>query len=314
MAWCHRAPSHYLSQHQPRCRYKLLIHICVHTFSAALLHMEILHILLSMIYYWMYCYIGIMYGIQAMIRSWYLMGQFTLHSGFEYTIMNMSIDKIHMTFKVIGMTSSGPYNFRAVKVNECHLIILGSLFIFQLIWLDPRICGCHAELVIGNIQISKIILCRHTNLNIWALCLEHILWSCLLVEVTGLHAWSNNIISMAFNCSNSSALAMQLLQSCTKPPIWGYLWNSTKYILPIYWKIWFLYNFENLRALTLNVWGPSYLGLTRSISWILMPWLLTSPGNQQPWYWLCRIGRFLLYLRKDFKYLHRINVEKWHKM
>ena len=67
-------------------------------------------------------------------------------------------------------------------------------------------------------------------------------------------------------------------------------------------------------CLTLNVWGPSYLGLTRSISWLLMPWLLTSPGHQQPWYWLCRIGKFLSYLRNDFNYLRRINVEKWHKM
>ena len=56
------------------------------------------------------------------------------------------------------------------------------------------------------------------------------------------------------------------------------------------------------------------LGLTRSISWLLMPWLLTSPGHQQPWYWLCRIGRFLSCLRKDFNYLRRINVEKWYKM
>ena len=32
--------------------------------------------------------------------------------------------------------------------------------------------------------------------------------------------------------------------------------------------------------LTLNVRGPSYLGLTRSISRLLMPWLLTSPGHQ----------------------------------
>ena len=43
--------------------------------------------------------------------------------------------------------------------------------------------------------------------------------------------------------------------------------------------------------LTLNVRGPSYLGLSRSISWLLMPWLLTSPWHQQPWYWLCRICR-----------------------
>ena len=44
--------------------------------------------------------------------------------------------------------------------------------------------------------------------------------------------------------------------------------------------------------LTLNVRGPIYLGLTRSISW-----LLTSPGHQQPWYWLCRICRSWSYLR-----------------
>ena len=49
---------------------------------------------------------------------------------------------------------------------------------------------------------------------------------------------------------------------------------------------------------TLNVRGPSYFGLTRSISRLLMTWLLTSPGHQQPWYWLCRIGRFLFYLRR----------------
>ena len=67
-------------------------------------------------------------------------------------------------------------------------------------------------------------------------------------------------------------------------------------------------------ALTLNMQGPSYLGLTRSISWLLMPWLLMSPGHQQPWYWLGRIGRFLSYLRKDFNHLCHINVEIWHKM
>ena len=65
---------------------------------------------------------------------------------------------------------------------------------------------------------------------------------------------------------------------------------------------------------TIDVRGPSYLGLTRSISWLLMPWLLTSPGHQQPWYWQCRKGRFLSYLRKDFNYLRHSNVEKWHKI
>ena len=51
--------------------------------------------------------------------------------------------------------------------------------------------------------------------------------------------------------------------------------------------------------LILNVRGPSYLGLTSSISWLLMPWLLTSPGHQQPWYWLCSICMSWSYMRGD---------------
>ena len=66
--------------------------------------------------------------------------------------------------------------------------------------------------------------------------------------------------------------------------------------------------------LTLNVRGLSYLGLTRSVSWLLMSWLLASPGHQQPWYWLCRMGRSLSYLRKDFHHLCDINVEEYHEM
>ena len=66
--------------------------------------------------------------------------------------------------------------------------------------------------------------------------------------------------------------------------------------------------------LTLNVRGRSYIGLTMSISWLLMLWLLSSPGHQQPWYWQCRIGRSLSYLRKDSKYICHINVEEWHKI
>ena len=57
-----------------------------------------------------------------------------------------------------------------------------------------------------------------------------------------------------------------------------------------------------------NMRGPSYLGLTRSILWLLMPWLLASPGHQQPWYWLCKISKSWSYTRKDFNYL---NMSVW---
>ena len=66
--------------------------------------------------------------------------------------------------------------------------------------------------------------------------------------------------------------------------------------------------------LTLNLRGPGYLGLTRSVSWLLLSWLLPSPGHQQTWYWLCRMGNSLSYLRKDFNHLCHISVEERHKM
>ena len=81
----------------------------------------------------------------------------------------------------------------------------------------------------------------------------------------------------------------------------------------IYWEPADCSNLWDKTALTLNVRGPSYLSLTRSISWLLMPWLLPSPGNRQPWYWLYRVCRSFFSL-KDFKYLYNSNVEKWHKM
>ena len=65
---------------------------------------------------------------------------------------------------------------------------------------------------------------------------------------------------------------------------------------------------------TLNIRGASYLSWTRSASWLLMPWLLASPGHQQPWYWLCITGRSLPYLRKDFNDLCHVNAEEWCKM
>ena len=58
--------------------------------------------------------------------------------------------------------------------------------------------------------------------------------------------------------------------------------------------------------LTLNVLGLCYLGLTSSISWLLMPWWCKEPGHHQPWYWLCHVEyvyKSLSYLAKDFKYL-----------
>ena len=45
-----------------------------------------------------------------------------------------------------------------------------------------------------------------------------------------------------------------------------------------------------------------------------MPWLLASPGHQQPCYWPCKINRSLSSPRKDFNNQHHLSCGKWWKM
>ena len=54
--------------------------------------------------------------------------------------------------------------------------------------------------------------------------------------------------------------------------------------------------------------GPSYPGYTKSISWLLMSWILASPGHHRSWYWMCKLVMFLSYMREDF---HTIVVFVW---
>ena len=59
---------------------------------------------------------------------------------------------------------------------------------------------------------------------------------------------------------------------------WNLIWNKcifySRKCISKWWPICLC-----LKVLILNVWGPSYLGLVRSISWLLMPWLLVKWVN-----------------------------------
>ena len=44
-----------------------------------------------------------------------------------------------------------------------------------------------------------------------------------------------------------------------------------------------------------------------------MPLRCKEPEHQHPWYWVCRMCKFLSYLRKYFNYLCHVNVEKRHR-
>ena len=54
--------------------------------------------------------------------------------------------------------------------------------------------------------------------------------------------------------------------------------------------------------------------VTRSITWLLLPWLFVFPGHQQPWYLLYRINVHSSSMRKDFNYLCDLSEKKWQQM
>ena len=64
----------------------------------------------------------------------------------------------------------------------------------------------------------------------------------------------------------------------------------------------------------LNIQGLGYSGLTKLISWLLLPWLLASSGHQHPWYWLCRTVKLLSYMRKDVNYLCHVSQDEWYEL
>ena len=52
--------------------------------------------------------------------------------------------------------------------------------------------------------------------------------------------------------------------------------------------------------LPFSCWGRNILGKLQIIPWLLLPWLLSSPGHQQPWYWIYVTNRSFSSTRKNF--------------
>ena len=53
------------------------------------------------------------------------------------------------------------------------------------------------------------------------------------------------------------------------------------------------------------------VGIIRNVPWLLMPWLLGSPGHRHPRYCLCKINCSFASVSKGFKCLRHLHVWKW---
>ena len=60
---------------------------------------------------------------------------------------------------------------------------------------------------------------------------------------------------------------------------------------------------------SLSCWKQNILGMLW-IPWLLMPWLLASPGHQHTWHCIYRINRSLRLPLRDFNCLHHTCWEK----
>ena len=54
------------------------------------------------------------------------------------------------------------------------------------------------------------------------------------------------------------------------------------------------------QLLVLVLLKPFYSRVTRSIPWLLMPWLFVSTDHEQQWHWICKINFSFSSKRKDF--------------
>ena len=62
-------------------------------------------------------------------------------------------------------------------------------------------------------------------------------------------------------------------------------------------------------------WGNRLSPLVLKLDpWMVMPWLLASPGHQQLWFSPCMINKSSSSIRKEFNFQCHLSVEKWQKM
>ena len=186
--------------------------------------------------------------------------------------------------------------YSVTSLTQLQLEMNGSI----LLWL------------LTNIQYIGLISCRNFTFIVRNVFLSLYFYS----EITSLYmnyfvlSCSIDVVSpFSYYILRKKYLIVHMLTH------WGWH-NWRQNLADVIFKSIFLYGYccITVSKINLNMRGPSYLGLTKSISWLLMPRLLASPGHQQPWYWLCRIDRPLPYLRKDFNYPCHISLEEWDKM
>ena len=120
-----------------------------------------------------------------------------------------------------------------------------------------------------------------------------IIMGAMASQITSLTIVYSTVYSGAGQRKHQNSASMAFLR-------WFHRWPvNSRYKWPVTRK---KFPFDDVIMWKFTIRCPNYSGSSWLISWLLMSWFLASPGYQCPWYWLCRIGKFLSYKRKDFNY------------
>ena len=143
-------------------------------------------------------------------------------------------------------------------------------------------------------------------------------WYNIVIDIT----WRHNAMEIllawrALSVGNLTMTGGFPTQRASKAKLWCFHWcltttktkhnntlaNFKGYAIDVFKPI-----FSIPHVLNLLVLRPEYCGKTRSIAWLLMPWLFASPGHGQQLYWWCRIKTSLSCMRTDINFQHHSNI------
>ena len=174
-------------------------------------------------------------------------------------------------------------------------LILSYLILSYLI--SCRIRYLCQVCVVCSTKLLHFFLSAHFN--------RQLTWSRPGAKNYNLNKWHNGY--RKYSGGYNGNLISTANQRCLKPS--GY--SSTDFIwkLHCHWLNGLLWHFRVIckgphaiecMMITFPVLKLECLLRTRSIPWLLMPWLLVSPGPQQPWYWTCW-NQFFVFHDEEFQ-------------
>ena len=170
----------------------------------------------------------------------------------------------------------------AVALKRCPIIFQGHPSIFKVTWdkKSSMLTGTESFQTVTPVWIhwwiwndaQSLMWYRRGDLLIFG----------VIHQISRTHGLTNRWFESNLSKITRPVAAIKSLRFA----LFFLIWMKTWMLIYYYCRYNTLYM---MKQLILSLQGASYHVLIRSVLWLLMPWLLVSPGHHQPKYWLCEI-------------------------